>query len=59
MHSRKYNIKNVVKEGGFVKDGLDSAGTGFGPDAGSCKQDNEHESSGTYSPPIINLLRTG
>ena len=37
----------------------DSAGTGFGPDVGSCKQDNEHESSGTYSPPISSLPRIG
>jgi len=26
---------------------------------GSCKQVNEHEGSGTFSTPIINLPRTG
>jgi hypothetical protein len=41
-------LKKVVKR----RDGLDSAGTRFGPDAGSCKQGNEHEGSGTFSPPI-------
>jgi len=52
-------LKRLLKEEGYVKDGQDSGGTRFDPDAGSCKQDNEHEGSGTFSPPIISLQRIG
>jgi hypothetical protein len=52
-------LKRLLKAEGSVKDGLDSAGIRFGPDAGSCKEDYEHEGSGTFSPPFISLQRIG